>query len=282
MSAMTVAPLRAARVTVVATSACQPGVRAATMRTLSARSALCVLPRRLSAPGPVPRRVAVTAQTGGTGVRASATATAEDSGLTQADPSRWITGFTPNNMALRAGAVAATLALASQGKALGLSVQALTFLHTLVYGTWWGSMFYTTFVAGIVMFKSLPRQTFRDVQEVLFPAYFQLHTLAIALLGVLAPLAFSAVTRQQWVLLGVSFVATLANLLWLEPATTAVMKKRASLEKTTAAVAGAFYPEGKDAAMKKLGKEFGKLHGLSSMANLVAMCTCIAYGHSLL
>jgi hypothetical protein len=42
--------------------------------------------------------------------------------------------------------------------------QAISFLHLLAWGTWFGSMMYTTFVVGIVMFKALPRQTFRDVQ----------------------------------------------------------------------------------------------------------------------
>ena len=122
----------------------------------------------------------------------------------------------------------------------------------------------------------------RPTPQVLFPAYFQLHTLSIALLAVLAPLALGAVTQQQWVLLGVSMAATLANLAWLEPVTTAVMKKRADLEKMTAAVASAFYPEGKEAGLKAMGKQFGMYHGLSSTANLVAMCTCITYGYSLL
>jgi hypothetical protein len=45
-----------------------------------------------------------------------------------------------------------------------LEWQAISFLHLLAWGTWFGSMMYTTFVVGIVMFKTLPRQTFRDVQ----------------------------------------------------------------------------------------------------------------------
>ena len=197
-------------------------------------------------------------------------------------PSLQVTGVTPNNQFIRMGAIVATIALFSQGKTLGWTPKALTFLHQTVWAVWLGSTFYTTFVAGIVMFKSLPRQTFRDVQEVLFPAYFQLHTLSIALVAVLAPLALATVSQQQWVLLGVSMVGTLANLVWLEPVTTKVMKSRAELEKMTSAVASAFYPEGKDAGLKGLGRQFGLYHGLSSTANLVAMCTCITYGYSLL
>jgi hypothetical protein len=38
------------------------------------------------------------------------------------------------------------------------------------------------------------------------------------------------------------------------------------------------YPGGKDAAMKRLSASFGKLHGASSVANLVALVCAIVYG----
>ena len=163
-------------------------------------------------------------------------------------------------------------------------------------------MFYTTFVAGIVMFKSLPRQTFRDVQvrqrclprmrllrasrpdaprlqEVLFPAFFALGALTIALQMAFVPLLHTgAAATAPLTLLGVSMAATLANMLWVEPATTVVMKERASLESMPHAVATGFYPEGKEAAMKRLSASFGKLHGASSIFNLVALCGAITYG----
>jgi hypothetical protein len=140
-------------------------------------------------------------------------------------------------------------------------------------------MVYTTFVVGIVMFKSLPRQTFRDVQEVLFPAFFALGTVAISLQMVLIPsLPPAAAVTPKLTLLGVALVATLANLLHLEPRTTAVMKERAALEKMSHPIASALYPGGKDAAMKALSASFGKLHGASSVANLVALVCAIAFG----
>jgi len=46
-----------------------------------------------------------------------------DSGLSTADPSRWITGVTPNNNVVRLAALAVALALATQGKALGVSAK---------------------------------------------------------------------------------------------------------------------------------------------------------------
>jgi hypothetical protein len=119
-------------------------------------------------------------------------AATQDSGLSAADPSRWITGATPNAPLIRFVALLGALALASQGKVLGATVKSLSFVHLLAWAAWcaastvlvshlrkrlvttevaahtrcrFGTMFYTTFVAGIAMFKQLPRQTFRDVQE---------------------------------------------------------------------------------------------------------------------
>lgn len=37
-------------------------------------------------------------------------------------------------------------------------------LHVLAFGTWFGSLVYTTFVLGITMFKNLPRRTFGQIQ----------------------------------------------------------------------------------------------------------------------
>lgn len=126
------------------------------------------------------------------------------------------------------------------------------------------------------MFKSLPRQTFRDVQEVLFPAFFTVGATCLALQLVIVQTALTAAPGQLALLAG-CLGATLLNLVWLEPAVTVVMKERASLEKMNTPVALTLYPEGKEAAMRRMGASFGKLHGLSSAANLAALCGIIAY-----
>ena len=156
--------------------------------------------------------------------------------------------------------------------------QALSFAHLVTWGAWVGSIFYTTFVAGVAMFKSLSRQTFRDVQEVLFPAFFATCTAWNALLLALAPLVLRSSSPGAAQLLAVSLAATLANLLYLEPATTRVMLERAALERMSNPIASGVYPQGKDAAMKALGKRFGALHGASSAANLVALVVAVVYG----
>ncbi len=72
-------------------------------------------------------------------------------------------------------------ALSKLGKHLVLSSKAAAAVHMLSFGTWFGTVFYTTFVAGITMFKNLPRRTFGTLQSKLFPLYFKLCTGMIAL-----------------------------------------------------------------------------------------------------
>ncbi len=76
---------------------------------------------------------------------------------------------------------ATTNALSKLGKHLVLSSKAAAAVHMLSFGTWFGTVFYTTFVAGITMFKNLPRRTFGTLQSKLFPLYFKLCTGMIAL-----------------------------------------------------------------------------------------------------
>ncbi len=54
-------------------------------------------------------------------------------------------------------------------------------VHLLSFATWFGTVVYTTFVAGITMFKNLPRRIFGTLQSKLFPLYFQLGTIMIGL-----------------------------------------------------------------------------------------------------
>jgi hypothetical protein len=58
----------------------------------------------------------------------------------------------------------------------------------LAFGTWFGTVFYTTFIAGLTMHNNLPRQTFGKLQSKLFPKYFLLCTISI-LLQVRTPLS---------------------------------------------------------------------------------------------
>lgn len=67
------------------------------------------------------------------------------------------------------------------GKHLIVSPKAAATLHLLAFATWFGTVVYTTFIAGITMFKNLPRRTFGTLQSKLFPLYFQLCTAMIGI-----------------------------------------------------------------------------------------------------
>jgi hypothetical protein len=62
-----------------------------------------------------------------------------------------------------------------------LPVRAGAAIHMLAFGTWFGTVFYTTFILGLTMFKHLPRQTFGKLQSKLFPKYFSLCSTTIML-----------------------------------------------------------------------------------------------------
>jgi hypothetical protein len=62
-----------------------------------------------------------------------------------------------------------------------LPVRAGATIHLLAFGTWFGTVFYTTFILGLTMFKHLPRQTFGKLQSKLFPKYFSLCSTTIML-----------------------------------------------------------------------------------------------------
>jgi len=175
-----------------------------------------------------------------------------------------------NKPTVRLGALAAAVLL-SAGSSLGGGSAGAVAAHALAWGTQLGTMVYTTFFAGLLMFKNLPRQTFGKLQSHLFPAYFSLTAAALVVQAATLALSPAGLAQPQAVSLGVGLAATLANLLWAEPAATASMFKRYALEAAPAA--------GRDeGAISALKKEFGKLHGLSSLFNLAALVACVSHG----
>ena len=143
-------------------------------------------------------------------------------------------------------------------------------IHLLSFGTWFGTVFYTTFIAGITMFKNLPRKTFGRLQSKLFPKYFMLSAVAILLqLITVKGLSASVPLVKATKALGIAFGMTLINLFYLEPTSTKVMFDRYELEEKEG---------GKDTdEYKKLASSFGKFHGMSSLTNLIALCGAVAH-----
>eukprot|EP00163_Fabomonas_tropica_P020480 TRINITY_DN3622_c0_g1_i1.p1 TRINITY_DN3622_c0_g1~~TRINITY_DN3622_c0_g1_i1.p1 ORF type:complete len:195 (-),score=48.56 TRINITY_DN3622_c0_g1_i1:162-746(-) len=148
--------------------------------------------------------------------------------------------------------------------------------HLVALGWLFGMMMWTTFFAGLIMFKNLPRHTFGLVQSKLFPMYFLLKTLLSAALLWLqfrkAPVTSTSLftisrsSVQVWAL-GIAVVFSALNWLLVGPATNKIMFARHKAEK-----------DGKDDEVKKLSKKFGMMHGISSLSNLFVLIAVIVHG----
>jgi len=88
-----------------------------------------------------------------------------------------------NTQAFRSAALLGALVAAGMSSSVGGRIPnaSAAAVHVLSFGTWFGSVAYTTFVAGITMFTNLPRQTFGKLQSKLFPKYFSLCSIALVL-----------------------------------------------------------------------------------------------------
>lgn len=191
---------------------------------------------------------------------------------------------TANKLPVRAAALAASCTAAAYYGAPALSQSAGSFIHLLAVASFLGTAFYTTFIAGIVMFKNLPRQTFGKLQSKLFPIYFWLlATTALVAFGTLAAVTSGGVAATAATFGGKALLlaaaGSLANALVLEPRATDCMFERYAIENKYAN--GGSKSAEDEAKTKALGKRFGALHGGSSLANLVALCAMVAYSWQL-
>lgn len=188
----------------------------------------------------------------------------------------WLKPALHNTPAFRAVSILSALGLAwystttASNPLAAMSTKAAATTHLLAYGIWLGSAFYTTFIAGFTLFKNLPRQTFGKVQSKLFPKYFNLGAVTILLQLVTLAKLPSLMTTNVKRVLGTSMAMTLLNLAYLEPTATRIMFERYDLDNLPGGHTSEKY--------KKLAASFGKLHGLSSLANLIAFCGAVAHG----
>ncbi len=243
--------------------------------------------------------------------RVYATATEEAKSEVIGKEETWLKPALHNTPAFRAVSILSALGLAwystttASNPLAAMPTKAAATIHLLAYGTWLGSAFYTTFIAGFTLFKNLPRQTFGKVQSKLFPKYFNLGAVTILLqvscdlitynidlclmsvslntfnfsdnfyflciyqLVTLAKLPSLMTTNVKRVLV-TSMAMTLLNLAYLEPTATRIMFERYDLDNLPGGHTSEKY--------KKLAASFGKLHGLSSLANLIAFCGAVAHG----
>ena len=156
-------------------------------------------------------------------------------------------------------------------------------VHLYAMAAYFGCSCWVSFVAGLVMFKSLPRHTFGKLQSKLFPAYFRFTSgcLAVALMSLGAGSDIGQADKDRRgtsiLLLGSALALQLLNMLWLEPVTTRIMFKRHIVEREfgTGHEIGQLTPDNPEARrsdeLQRLTRKFGMWHGLSASANLVSI-----------
>ena len=158
------------------------------------------------------------------------------------------------------------------------------------YGTLLGSTLFQSFISGVVAFRVLPRPQFSTLQKHTFPVYFTLQTLTpLALLltypsgasRLLPALSSTRVTQSPtdslslW-LVGTMFFTALANLVYVGPKTTEVMRVRKHQETRDGKAAYDKGPHSEE--MQRLNRQFSVLHGISSLTNLVGLGAMVWYG----
>jgi len=158
-------------------------------------------------------------------------------------------------------------------------------LYTLGFSFIFGMSLWVTFIGGVIAYKTLPRQQFGTLQHRTFPVYFKFNAVVSSGLlfawirnhsTVIAQLAHPMVPDvTQTYALGVVALSHTLNNVWFGPATSKLLTARFKLEKE----------EGKDAHdpnvstdMKKLNAKFARLHGYSSLANLIAFLALVFHG----
>ncbi|CAI5950651.1 unnamed protein product [Closterium sp. NIES-65] len=170
----------------------------------------------------------------------------------------------------------------------------LRFAHVLCCSVALGASVWVTFFAGVIMFRHLPRHTFGSIQGRLFPAYFRLMALssalsALALKLTLNPAAAAAageaagsgaggLQQVQLLLLVAALSAALLNLLLFEPITTKIMRERHRVEKEAGIGQEVGLSRNREVArtnkeLAAVNRRFGMWHGMSSLSNLVALCS---------
>ncbi|XP_062197470.1 uncharacterized protein LOC133900375 [Phragmites australis] len=152
--------------------------------------------------------------------------------------------------------------------------------HILSFATAWGAGLWVTFIGGIVMFKYLPRHQFGSLQGKMFPAYFMLMSvcsaISVAAFAYLHPWKTSSTIEcYQLGFLIAALGCNLSNLLVFTPMTIEMMMKRHKLEKDLGIGSEVGSSKNEEvaktsSALAAMNRKFGMIHGLSSLANIMA------------
>lgn len=147
----------------------------------------------------------------------------------------------------------------------------LRFVHYFAFIFWYGTLLYFTFIQAPILFKGLPRETFGLVQSKLFPVYYLISylcgTLLVVTYHLLHPLK-NYVTQDcvKITALCLMLLFSLGQGLWIGPKVSQLRLERQTAE------------EAKDASkIEAVTRQFGKVHGISSLFNLVVILSGTIY-----
>ncbi|KAI1458334.1 hypothetical protein F4805DRAFT_425341 [Annulohypoxylon moriforme] len=165
--------------------------------------------------------------------------------------------------------------------------------QVLSYGTLLGTQVFHTFFNSIASFKVLERPQFAILQRAVFPIYFGIQTASPVLLALTYPgsksgfglpssLAGVFHGSNRWgvlVPLGTILATGLLNLAYLLPETNKITALRREQGTKDGKASYDAKPHSKE--MTELNKKFGKIHGISSLANLITLLATVVYGINL-
>ncbi|KAI0001817.1 hypothetical protein BJV77DRAFT_938479 [Russula vinacea] len=162
-------------------------------------------------------------------------------------------------------------------------------LYTLSFSFIFGMSLWVTFIGGVITYKTLPRQQFGTLQQRIFPVYFKLNAIISSGLLLAWVRNHNVVITQiahptnpdvsQAYALVVVALSQALNAIWIGPATSKLLAARFRLEKEEdkdSTIPTSASPVSAD--MKKLNAKFGRLHGYSSLANLIAFLSLAFHG----
>ncbi|KAK3407488.1 hypothetical protein EUGRSUZ_K03534 [Eucalyptus grandis] len=194
----------------------------------------------------------------------------------------WLTRFLAAVAFLTGGVIFLpdTFGLSSDGPKFSKAAMILKLGHLLGFATAWGAAPWVTFIGGIIMFKNLPRHQFGNLQSKMFPAYFTMVAvccaISVASFGYLHPWKSSSTTEKyQLGFLLSAFAFNLTNLFVFSPMTIEMMKQRHKVEKEENIGNEIGWSKNQEVAkvnpkLAAMNKKFGMIHGLSSLANIMA------------
>ncbi|KAF8610662.1 hypothetical protein BDV93DRAFT_517756 [Ceratobasidium sp. AG-I] len=158
-------------------------------------------------------------------------------------------------------------------------------VYQLLFAYVFGSTLWGSFIAGFIAYRALPKQQFGLLQSRIFPIFFSTSTAVTATLFAIWATVHSDVREdsfnfqkpavtQAWVLM-FAVLSHATNLFYFGPETSRIMFQRHKLERSEKKQ---YNDPTASPEMKQLNKQFGALHGISSLVNLLSFLCLVVHG----